>query len=132
MSLSFPVAILVLLVFVFMRTAYHGTRTALGIAPLTPAHRRSANWTLALTGALVVSLELVLWLGSLPRIEHGTLFKIHLCFAVTYVALILMMRFVITGKDSRGVHVVLGILCTADFLGMVSTGIALLMRALLA
>ena len=93
---------------------------------------RGANWTLALTGALVVSLELVLWLGGLPRIEGGALFKVHLCFAVTYVVLILIMRFVITGTYSRGVHVAMCILCTMDFLGMVGTGVVLLVRALLA
>lgn len=131
LMLLLPITILVFLVISFVRTAYHGTRAALRIAPLTPAHRRNANWTLALTGALVVSLEFVLWLGVLPRVEHG-IFWWHLPLAITYLVLIVVMRFFITGTYSRSVHSTMGALCTAVFVGMVTTGAILLGQAFFA
>ena len=130
--LLLPAVMLVLLVGAFVRTAYHGTRAALYVEPLSPLHRESANRTLWFTAFLALSLEVVLWLGALPRIGHGGMFVVHLLMAVIYVALILVMRFLLTGKHSRGMHIVLGSICTMDFIGMVGTGAVLLFRALLA
>ena len=129
--LLLPIAILVLLVGAFASTSHHGIRAALYVEPLSPKHRRRANQTLALTAVLVVSLEVVLWLGALPRIEHGVLFKVHLSLAVAYLAIIIIMRFFLTGKQNRGVHITLGTVCAASFVGMVTTGTILLARALL-
>ncbi|HEX5429469.1 MAG TPA: hypothetical protein VFX17_00090 [Patescibacteria group bacterium] len=88
-------------------------------------HRDSARLCLWLTFGLVALIEFgVRWHS---KANYGLMFEIHLCFALPFLALLVVLNRFATGLKSAN-HGLLAYLCLAMFAGMLVTGTVLLYR----
>lgn len=108
-----PFALSALLVIALTYTLVLGGRQADdGIA--RPRHLFGANWTVGLTAAVGASMVAAHYLGALPHV-NPTVLKIHLYCIGIYIALVVLMRYVVPGTRFRSAHIALGCVMIPTF-----------------
>ena len=119
------VLMVLVLAFAIYQTAWHGIQSRkLGV--LIKGHTGWATFTLCWMLATIIVIELsVRFMEHAPR---GALFSVHLPFAGALAVVIVLMRFIFTGKKFQKTHRWLSYACYVCAAVAIPTGIALAFR----
>lgn len=105
---------------VYQGWAYRTTKDSLQLTH----HRDATDFALCYTALGVVLIRMAA--QEAAPAHYPVIFWIHLPFAIAFFALLLVLRFWLTGLRSKKYHGPLGRLCAACFAGVLGTGIVLI------
>lgn len=107
------------------RTILWGQKCAVEGMAHVPQHKRMVNYTLCATVALILLIEVFSKFADV-HVKDMWLFVIHLIFAVSFLLLLIVLRFWITGVTHRHLHKPLAYTLAGSFLGVLVTGVLIL------
>ncbi|HMQ01996.1 MAG TPA: hypothetical protein PKD79_02930 [Candidatus Doudnabacteria bacterium] len=116
------IAILAGLAWLFAWVVISGRRSRYN--GLVSRHRTIATYALVLTVLLVLTIEVAIRVGTGP--PRGTLFMVHMLFAIPFFLSLLVLRFWVTGIRYHRAHKYFAYGCLATFVGTLFTGVWLM------